>query len=213
MPMQTLRAGLGSKWWFGTGQGSRIGEEGHGWGELGSEGQTLRKAAREPWDLITPQSLWASRAKTQSGRAGLTSSTVAVCSAAFFFLFSCFFSAVFFEGMWPGPHAYQPPELSINPSVSDGVLQRNRANRMCIYRRRFILRHWPSHCGHCVPDESLQACPTVCDPLDCSPLGSSVHGILQARMLERVAMPSSRGSSQPWDRTCISCIGRRVLYH
>ena len=43
---------------------------------------------------------------------------------------------------------------------------------------------------------SLQSCPTLCDPMDCSPLGSSVHGILQARILERVAMPSSRGSSQ-----------------
>ena len=125
------RAGRHSKWRFGTGQGSRVGEEGHGWGELGSEGQMLRKAAREPWDLITPRSLWASRAKTQSGRAGLTSSTMAVCSAAFFF-FLVFFSVVFFEGMWPGPYAYQPPELSIKPSVSDGVLQRNGTKRVCV---------------------------------------------------------------------------------
>ena len=41
-----------------------------------------------------------------------------------------------------------------------------------------------------------QACLTLCDPVDCSPPGSSVHGILQARTLEGVAMPSSRGSSQ-----------------
>ena len=40
---------------------------------------------------------------------------------------------------------------------------------------------------------------TLCDPMDCSPLGSSVHGILQARILEGVAMPSSGGSSQPRD--------------
>ena len=56
----------------------------------------------------------------------------------------------------------------------------------------------------------------LCDPTDCSPPGSSVHGILQARMLEWVAMPSSRGSSRPWDRTrvsYISCIVRWVLYH
>ena len=45
----------------------------------------------------------------------------------------------------------------------------------------------------------LQLCSTLCDPMDCSPPGSSVHGILQARMLEWVAMPSSRGSSQPRD--------------
>ena len=42
-----------------------------------------------------------------------------------------------------------------------------------------------------------QPCLTLCDPMDCSPPGSSVHGILQARMLEWVTMPSSRGSSRP----------------
>ena len=59
----------------------------------------------------------------------------------------------------------------------------------------------------------LQSYPTLCDPMDCSPPGSSVHGILQARTLEWVAMPSSRGSSQPRDRMQISsasCVGRRV---
>ena len=40
-----------------------------------------------------------------------------------------------------------------------------------------------------------QSCPPLCDPLDCTLPGSSVHGILQARVLERVAVPSSRGSS------------------
>ena len=49
--------------------------------------------------------------------------------------------------------------------------------------------------------------------MDRSPPGSSVHGILQARILEWVAMPSSRGSSWPRVRTCASCIGRQVLYH
>ena len=42
---------------------------------------------------------------------------------------------------------------------------------------------------------SLQSCPTLCDPMDSSPPGSSVHGILQARILEWIAMPSSRRSS------------------
>ena len=50
--------------------------------------------------------------------------------------------------------------------------------------------------------------------MDCSLPGSSVHGIFQARVLESVAISFSRGSSQPRDRTCISCIGRfGVLYH
>ena len=47
----------------------------------------------------------------------------------------------------------------------------------------------------CVHARSLQLCTTLCDPLDYSPKGSSVHRILQARILEWVAMPSSRGSS------------------
>ena len=49
--------------------------------------------------------------------------------------------------------------------------------------------------------EVAQSCPTLCDPVDCSPLGSSVHGILQARILEWIAISFSRGSSQPRDRT------------
>ena len=51
-----------------------------------------------------------------------------------------------------------------------------------------------------------QSCPTVYDPMDCSPPGSSVHGILQAGILEWVAMPSARGSSQPRDGSQVSCI-------
>ena len=50
-----------------------------------------------------------------------------------------------------------------------------------------------------------EPCPTFCDPMDCSPPGSSVHGILQARILEWIAMPFSRGSFQRRDRTRISC--------
>ena len=51
--------------------------------------------------------------------------------------------------------------------------------------------------------KSFQSCPTLCDPMDCSPPGSSVQGILQARILEWDAMPSSRVSSQPKDQTHI----------
>ena len=51
-----------------------------------------------------------------------------------------------------------------------------------------------------------QSCLTLCDPTDCSRPGSSVHGILQARILEWVAISFSRGSSQPKDRTEVSHI-------
>ena len=51
-----------------------------------------------------------------------------------------------------------------------------------------------------------QSCATLCDPIDCSLAGSSVHGILQARILDWVAIPFFRGSSQPRDQTQVSCI-------
>ena len=65
----------------------------------------------------------------------------------------------------------------------------------------------------CFPAQSLQSCPTLCEPVDHSPPGSSVHGILQARILECVAISFSRESSWPRDWTCISCIGSQILYH
>ena len=60
----------------------------------------------------------------------------------------------------------------------------------------------------------LQSCPTLCDPMDCSPPGSSVHGILQTRILEWVTMPASKGSSPPRDGTRIShlfCLSFLIL--
>ena len=56
-----------------------------------------------------------------------------------------------------------------------------------------------------------QSGPILCDPMDCSLPGSSVHGIFQERILEWVAIPFSRGSSRPWDWThipCVSCTAR-----
>ena len=52
---------------------------------------------------------------------------------------------------------------------------------------------------------ATRSCPTLCNPIDCSLPGSSVHGILQKRKLEWVAISSSRGSSQPRDQTRVSC--------
>ena len=56
-----------------------------------------------------------------------------------------------------------------------------------------------------------QLCLTLCDPMDCSPPGSSVHGILQARILEWVAISFSRGSSQPRNQTQVSCIAGKFF--
>ena len=52
-----------------------------------------------------------------------------------------------------------------------------------------------------------------CNPMNCSLPGSSIHGILKARILEWVAISSSRDSSKPRDQTQVSCFGRQILYH
>ena len=69
----------------------------------------------------------------------------------------------------------------------------------------------------CVRAHSVaQSCLTLCDPMDCSSPGSSIHGIFQSKILEWVAISYSRGSSPPRDRihvSCISCTGRWILYH
>ena len=61
--------------------------------------------------------------------------------------------------------------------------------------------------------KSVWSCLSLCHPKGCSPPGSSVHGIFPARMLEWVAVSSSKGSSQPRGRALISCVGRQILYH
>ena len=62
----------------------------------------------------------------------------------------------------------------------------------------------------------LQSGPALCDAVDSSPPGSSAHGILQARILKWVAMPSSRDGTRPRDEShtpYASCTGRQLLYH
>ena len=67
----------------------------------------------------------------------------------------------------------------------------------------------------CMCAKSFQLCPSLCDPMDHSLPGFSVDGILQWKILEWVAMPSSRGSFWPrhWTHISVSCIGRWILYH
>ena len=72
------------------------------------------------------------------------------------------------------------------------------------------------YCPDAVYSVCAQSCPALCNLMNCSPPCSSVHGILQASILEWVVIPSSRGSFQTRDWThisYISCIGRWFLYH
>ena len=63
----------------------------------------------------------------------------------------------------------------------------------------------------CVPSRSVVF--DSRDPMDCSPPGSSLHWIFQARILKQVAVSYSRRSSLHRNQTCVSCIGRQILYH
>ena len=62
------------------------------------------------------------------------------------------------------------------------------------------------HMCVCIYAQLLQSCQTLCNPMDCSLPGSSVHEIPQARILEWVTMPSPKGSSRPRKQTHVSCI-------
>ena len=96
------------------------------------------------------------------------------------------------------------------------------SNRTGVWKQLCWCHIWG--CWHSCRDRTSQTClglftapwpivmllftrlyPTLCDPLDCSPPGSSVHGILQAGILEWVAVASSRGPSRPRDGTRVSC--------
>ena len=122
-----------------------------------------------------------------------------------------------------GPVHLPPEEGAINSSycVSRKL---DKDNALSVVRHRTLTRaqeekkkEFSSPLIICATAaKSLQSCPTLSDPMDCSPPGSSFHEISQARTLEWVAMPSSRGSSQPRDQTpvfCVSCIHRQILYY
>ena len=74
------------------------------------------------------------------------------------------------------------------------------------YRLQQALNNQPSATGRAVCVLVAQLCPSLCNPMDCSLPGSSVHGILQARILEWFAISFSRGSSGPRNQTHISCV-------
>ena len=78
-----------------------------------------------------------------------------------------------------------------------------------LYQKKSNIPPWRPSSLHA---KSFQSCPTFCNPVDCSPPGSSVHGILQARILEWVAISSSRGSFRAEDGTHIgSCVAGRFF--
>ena len=119
-----------------------------------------------------------------------------------------------YQGSYLGGISPEAPTINSSTLIASLYIFRG------VHERRgvscFILHPIISPAMCCMPAKSPQSCLILCDPVYCSPLGSSVHGILQARILEWVAMPSSRESSRPRNGTCVpyvSCIGRQVPYH
>ena len=84
---------------------------------------------------------------------------------------------------------------------------------LCNPQGACVLRGWLLVVVCCCCCSVAKLCPTLCNPMDCSPPGFSVCRIFQARIPERVAIPFSRGSSRSRDWTHFSYIGRRILYH
>ena len=85
-------------------------------------------------------------------------------------------------------------------------------NKKCVFLCVFIVND-KINCAMC---SDAQSCSTLCNPMDSSSPGSSVHGILQERILEWVIISSSRGSSRLRDGACvsyISCTGKQILYY
>ena len=85
----------------------------------------------------------------------------------------------------------------------------NNMNWTLITTRQYAQHISLSHLTRTVKILVVESCPTLCDPTDCSPPGSSVHGILQARILGWVAISFSTGSSWPKNWTQVFCIGGR----
>jgi len=129
----------------------------------------------------------------------------------FSFSFCCW--AVNTEDQLPTTSAHHSVVEYGCPIVSK-IIQPLQANAEGAQSPLLCHTYWPHHMSMCA--KSLQSGLTLGSLMNCSPPGSSFHGILQTRMLEWVAMPSSKWSSPPRDQTWVSyvsCIRRCVLNH
>ena len=114
------------------------------------------------------------------------------------------------KSTWPQPSLDTPSQDKGRNQTNSSIFAAG-ANSP---RPRILGQHYkPPVGGLKVKALVTQSYPTLCDPMDCSPPGSSVHGILQARILEWVAISLSRDSSQVRDRTRFSCNAGRLFTH
>ena len=114
----------------------------------------------------------------------------------------------FTTSMWIVFLLFEVPNLSPqHPLLFSGIVSKVRASVTSTSYSVFL---GLSHVCYCCR-LGTQLCPILCNPMDCSPSGSSVHGIFQARILQWVVIPSFRGSSQPRYQTWVSCIAGRFF--
>ena len=109
------------------------------------------------------------------------------------------------------PGVHKQPNLAYHPFLQNTCFVETQPHSFI-----WMFSMTPFMLQQCACMLSHSACPTRCDPMDCSLPRSSVHGILQARILGWGAILSSRGFSWPRDQTSVSygsCIGRRIIYH
>ena len=112
---------------------------------------------------------------------------------------------------WQTHVVHERPYLLVSSAVSPTW---RRDGAACLQWRGRVATLWSADVNGMMWALLLLSCPVGSDsvcPMDCSPPASSVHGILQARILEWVAMPFSRGPSRPRDRTWVSCIASRFF--
>ena len=105
----------------------------------------------------------------------------------------------------PCPPGGSPCDHFLVPLVKDALCGPVPGNPYCISSCIQMVANTQIYVCVCVCLVT-QSCPTLCDPLDYSLPGSSVHGIFGARILEQVAISFSRRSSQPRDQTYVSCM-------
>ena len=108
------------------------------------------------------------------------------------------------------------PALGLSSSSSntweeESSCARERTVLPCLFKMMTRLAEWLSEINHKVNMLVTQSSPTLCNSLDYIPPGSFVCGILQARILEWISIPFSRGSSWPRGQTKVSCIAGRFL--
>ena len=128
---------------------------------------------------------------------------ILVYNQIFFLKYDSFLSMQMFYHLNALRYFYEKDIRSFDKLSDNKIWKR----RVLWYRSNFRkLEPWWFVCAFVA-----QSCLTLCEPMDCSPPGSSVHGILQTRILEWVTIPFSRGSSQPRDQTWVSCTAGRFF--